>query len=193
MTNIIKSRRNRLTAIILIGITVILAVRNTNAINLGEQPVRPVPEFTQHDPASWINSEPLKIADLKNKVVLLDIWTFGCWNCYRSFPWLNDLEKRFEDKGLQIIGIHSPEFDHEKNPESIRAKVKEFGLHHPIMQDDDLAYWRSLNNRYWPAYYLIDKKGRIRALFVGETHTGDKRAEQIEAAIVELLGEKDAT
>jgi len=73
------------------------------------------PEFTQQDAAAWLNSPPLKMQDLRGKVVLLDIWTFDCWNCYRSFPWLNGLEKKFAAQGLQVIGIHSPEFDHEKS------------------------------------------------------------------------------
>ncbi|MEW5788060.1 MAG: redoxin family protein [Pseudomonadota bacterium] len=150
---------------------------------------RPAPEFTQTAPAGWINSAPLTLASLRGRVVLLDVWTFACWNCYRSFPWLNDLEARLRDRGLQVVGIHSPEFDHERDPAAVRAKVREFGLDHPVMLDNDFRYWKALGNRYWPAYYLIDKQGRIRAHFVGETHRGDARAREIEARIVALLAE----
>ncbi len=147
------------------------------------------PEFTHHSAKEWINSKPLKLADLKGKVVLLDFWTFECWNCYRSFPWLNALEKQFADKDFQVIGIHSPEFKHEHDRKQVEAKVKEFELHHPVMMDNDFSYWKALNNRYWPAYYLVDKKGVIRGKFFGETHQGDRNARAIEKGIKQLLAE----
>jgi thiol-disulfide isomerase/thioredoxin len=115
-----------------------------------------IPEFTHHEANEWINSEPLTVKDLKAKVVLIDMWTFDCWNCYRSFPWLNSLEEKYQNQGLQIIGVHTPEFDHEKIQANIEAKVKKFKLHYPIMIDNDFSYWRALNNRYWPAYYLVN-------------------------------------
>ncbi len=149
----------------------------------------PLPAFTNPNPSEWFNSEPLTVESLHGKVVLVDVWTFGCWNCYRSFPWLNSLEARFADKPMQVIGIHTPEFEHEKDPERVAAKIKEFDLHHPVMMDNDFAYWRALNNRYWPAFYLVDKQGVIRNVFVGETHAGDRRATQIEAQIETLLAE----
>lgn len=150
---------------------------------------RPLPAFTNPNPAEWFNSKPLKVEDLRGTVVLVDVWTFGCWNCYRSFPWLNSLEARFADEPLQIVGIHSPEFEHEKDPEQVGEKIREFKLHHPVMMDNDFAYWRALGNRYWPAYYLVDKQGVIRNVYVGETHAGDRRARQIEADITALLAE----
>ncbi|MGD2118237.1 MAG: redoxin domain-containing protein [Chromatiales bacterium] len=153
-----------------------------------DEPI-PLPEFTGQAVEQWINSEPMTVNDLRGKVVLLDIWTFDCWNCYRSFPWLTDLEQRFESKGLQVIGIHSPEFEHEKKRDNVIAKMKKFGLHHPVMLDNDFRYWKALNNHYWPAFYLIDKQGRIRASFIGETHKGDANAERIEQMIGELLAE----
>ena len=154
-----------------------------------KQTITKAPEFTQSDAASWINSKPLKLADLKGKVVLLDIWTFDCCNCYRSFPWMNDMEKRLKDKDFTVIGIHSPEFKHEHDRNKVVAKVKEFKLQHPIMLDNDFSYWNALNNKYWPTYYLIDKQGRLRARFFGETHKGDEKARQIEASIEFLLAE----
>ncbi len=147
------------------------------------------PEFSRTDAQSWINSEPLRIADLRGKVLLIDFWTFDCWNCYRSFPWLKAMEQRLETRGLQVIGIHSPEFEHERVRENVVQKVKEFGLHHPVMLDNDFAYWKAMGNRYWPAFYLIDKQGQVRKVFVGETHEGDARARQIETLIEALLAE----
>ena len=152
-------------------------------------PGKPAPELTRADSASWINSPPLQLADLRGQVVLLDIWTFECWNCYRSFPWLKDLETRLGPRGLAVIGIHSPELERERDPAAVAAKVAEFGLAHPVMIDNDFAYWKALGNRYWPTFYLIDKQGRIRHRFVGETHVGEPQALRIETAVRELLAE----
>lgn len=149
-----------------------------------------LPEFTQTSVHEWINSRPLTRKDLLGKVILIDFWTFGCWNCYRSFPWLHGLEKKYPANRFQIIGIHSPEFAHEKIHASIKAKIKEFKISHPVMVDNDMAYWRAMNNRYWPAYYLVDKKGRVRAHFVGETHKDSKQARDVEAYIAKLIAEK---
>lgn len=88
-----------------------------------------------------------------------------------------------------MIGVHSPEFDHERDPTRVAAKIAEFGLDHPVMLDNDHRYWRALQNRYWPAYYLVDKAGRIRGVYVGETHAGDARAARIEEQIRALLAE----
>lgn len=147
------------------------------------------PQFTERAPTAWINSPPLTIESFRGKVLLVDVWTFDCWNCYRSFPWLKDLEARLAPRGLAVLGIHSPEFDHERDRRNVVAKVREFGIEHPVMIDNDFSYWKALGNRYWPAFYVIDKKGTIRGRFVGETHTGDRRARQIEALIETLLGE----
>jgi len=150
---------------------------------------RPAPEFTQTSPDAWINSSPLTSGVFKGKVTLVDFWTFECWNCYRSFPWLNALEKRMQTRDFQVIGIHTPEFDHERVRESVVSKSREFGLEHPVMMDNDFAYWNAVNNRYWPAFYLVDKEGKLRHLFVGETREESSKARQIEAAIEALLTE----
>jgi thiol-disulfide isomerase/thioredoxin len=156
-----------------------------------QQPVTvgPAPEFTGDRPEDWINSEPLRLADLRGNVVLIDFWTFDCWNCYRSFPWLNDLESRLQGMGLRVVGVHTPEFEHEHVRAHVERKVREFGLHHPVMIDNDYRYWYALRNNYWPAFYLLDRKGFVRASFVGETHAGDKRARAIESMLDELLAE----
>ena len=149
----------------------------------------PAPEFTATDARDWINTPPLRLAELRGNVLLIDFWTFSCWNCYRSFPWLNDLQTRFEDEALNIIGIHSPEFEHERERAEVARQAQQFGLRHPIMIDNDFAYWRAMKNRYWPAFYLVDKRGQLRYRFIGETHSGDARATEIERAIRELLAE----
>ena len=148
-----------------------------------------LPPFTQTQPAAWFNSPPLKVGDLRGQVVLIDVWTYGCWNCYRSFPWLRALEADLADRPFRVIGIHTPEFAHERDPERVAAKIHEFRLHHPVMLDNDMAYWRALSNRYWPSYYLVDRQGRLRYRFVGETHAGDARDRTIRQAIETLLAE----
>lgn len=152
----------------------------------------PLPPFTQSAPEAWINSRPLTLDDLRGQVLLVDVWTYECWNCYRSFPWLKQLEARFANDAFTVVGIHSPEFEHEHDIERVRAKVREFGLHHPVMVDNDFGYWRALGNRYWPAFYLVDKQGLVRYVFVGETHAGDSQARRIQNAIAGLLKEPAA-
>lgn len=174
----------RRLALAILVLSILLSLQGVAARDLAP---RPLPEFTQERPDAWFNSPPLKVADLRGKVVLIDVWTYGCWNCYRSFPWLKGLEARLAGRPFQVIGIHSPEFEHERNADRVAAKIEAFGLRHPVMLDNDLAYWRALDNHYWPTYYLVDKAGRLRYRFVGETHAGDANARAIEAAIQKLL------
>ena len=149
----------------------------------------PAPDFTHMDANDWLNSRPLSLDALHGKVVLVDFWTFDCWNCYRSFPWLKAMEARLEPQGLQIVGAHSPEFDHEKVRANVQKKIREFGLMHPVMIDNDFSYWRAMGNRFWPAFYIIDKQGRVRGIYVGETHEGDAQAVEMERFIRKLLAE----
>ncbi len=159
--------------------------------NAGSKQLQPrtAPEFTHQESGNWINSPPLSVKQLRGKVVMLDFWTFDCWNCYRSFSWLNTLEDRFHDQAFAVIGIHTPEFEHERKISRVRSKVEGFGLGHPVMIDNDFSYWNAMQARYWPSFFLIDKKGSIRASFVGETHSGDAQANEIEHEIEKLLKE----
>ena len=189
-----KKRESTMKKFALIGFltvissTVILQDMTLAAGGIFKNPVQ-APEFTHNGKYDWINSEPLSVKDLEGQVILVDFWTFGCWNCYRSFPWMNAMENRLDKEDFHVIGVHTPEFENEKIRENIIAKVKEFELHHPIMIDNDSSYWRAMNNRYWPAYYILDKQGKVRAAFFGETHEGDRRAKQIEKTIKTLLAE----
>jgi thiol-disulfide isomerase/thioredoxin len=155
----------------------------------GETAPAGAPVFTHADASAWINSEPLELSDFKGRVLLIDVWTFDCWNCYHSIPWLKSMESRLGPKGLALLGVHSPEFPHEQERARVVAKVKEFGIAHPVMLDNDFSYWRALDNHYWPAFYVIDKQGRLRGTFAGETHVGDERAKRVEALITSLLEE----
>lgn len=156
---------------------------------LAPQDAFPLPEFTQTEAAGWINSAPLKVADLAGSVVLIDFWTFDCVNCRRSLPWLKEIEKKHAAQGLRVVGIHTPELPQERVAANVVKKVAEYGIAHPVMLDADFRYWESMSNQYWPAYYLVDRKGRLRALYIGEVHSGDPQAVLIEGAIEALLTE----
>ncbi|HHT0592132.1 TPA: cytochrome c biogenesis protein DipZ [Legionella anisa] len=110
---------------------------------------------------AWINSPPLRLTDLHGKAVLIDFWTYSCINCLRTLPYLNDWYKRYHDKGLVIIGIHTPEFDFEKNLDNVKAAVKRYGILYPVALDNQFITWRNYKNHYWPAHYLINKKGDV--------------------------------
>ncbi|MEW6168132.1 MAG: redoxin family protein [Pseudomonadota bacterium] len=184
----------RVVRALLAGVALLVSAAVSAGALLPLQPraqAREAPAFTQRSAEGWINSSPLRWTDLRGAVVLLDFWTFACWNCYRSFPWLKALEARYADQGLRVIGIHSPEFEHERERENVERKVGEYGLTHPVMLDGDFAYWRAIGNEYWPTFYLIDRAGRIRAIYAGETHAGDARAQAIEADLRALLAEPD--
>lgn len=174
-----------LALVAIAGMVIVASSSNARQID----PPQRLPEFTHTSPDAWINSPPLSVADLRGKVVLIDFWTFDCWNCYRSFPWLHELEAEYGPRGLVVVGVHTPEFKHERVRANVVAKVGEFGLGHPVMMDNDFSYWSALANRYWPAFYLVDRSGRLRSLHVGETHSGDRRARKIAAEIEELLQE----
>ncbi len=142
----------------------------------------PAPELIQG--GQWFNSQPLKLADLKGKVVLVDFWTYSCINCQRTLPYLKTWWQKYQDKGLVIIGVHAPEFEFEKNPKNVQQALTDFGLTYPVMQDNEFATWRAYDNHYWPAKYLIDKDGSIRY-----THFGEGKYDETEKMIQELLKE----
>lgn len=173
----------------LLATALILALSSLNPANARTLEPSPAPAFTHAQADEWINSAPLTLADLRGKVVLIDVWTFGCWNCYRSFPWLNELSGKLAGESFTTLGVHSPEFAHERDREQVILKTKEFGLTGPVMLDNDFSYWKALDNRFWPAWYVLDKQGRLRASFYGETHNGENNAIQIEQTIRQLLEE----
>lgn len=135
---------------------------------------------------NWLNSEPLTLEDdLRGKVVLIDFWTYSCINCIRTFPYVTSWYEKYKDSDFVIVGVHSPEFEFEKNPDNVTAAMEEYGITYPVVQDNDFKIWRAYNNRYWPAHYLIDKNGKIRY-----THFGEGKYQETENKIRELLGEE---
>ncbi len=133
----------------------------------------------------WINSPPLTLEELKKqgKVVLIDFWTYSCINCVRTLPYIKDWYKKYHDKGLVIIGVHSPEFEFEKKIENVEKAVKEYGILYPVAIDNELKTWLNFSNRYWPAHYLINSNGQVVY-----THFGEGEYEVTENNIRYLLG-----
>lgn len=132
---------------------------------------------------NWINSPPLSLMELKGKVVLIDFWTYSCINCVRTLPYLEKWYADYKDDGLVIIGVHTPEFEFEKDPKNVASAAERLGVKYPIAQDNDYKTWIAFHNHYWPAHYLIDKNGELRMVHYGE---GDYAG--TENAIRELLG-----
>jgi len=145
------------------------------------------PEFTHARAADWINSAPLTLAQLRGKVVLLEFWTYECINCLRSAAWIQSIARLHADAGLVVIGVHTPELQQERSVANVRQAVERLGIHYPVMIDGDYSYWNALENRYWPAFYLIDRDGRMREQAAGEMHSGDAQAKRLEASIAQLL------
>jgi thiol-disulfide isomerase/thioredoxin len=148
------------------------------------------PEFA--DVTAWINTKPLKLADLEGKVVVLHFWTFGCINCIHNFPSYKAWQEKYAKKGLAIVGIHTPETRGEMNQDRLRQKLKEQKLDFPVAVDNTTKNWQAWNNRIWPCVYLIDKKGFVRYRWDGELNWKHVKGEEIMGKkIDELLAEKE--
>lgn len=117
---------------------------------------------------AWINSPALTINQLKGKVVLIDFWTYSCINCIRTLPYLKDWYNKYHAQGLEIIGVHSPEFDFEKNLDNVKNAVANDGILYPVALDNNFVTWRNFKNEFWPAHYLIDKNGMVVYNHFGE-------------------------
>ena len=128
------------------------------------------PEFKD---VKWVNSKPIKLKDLKGKVVLIDFWTYSCINCRRTMAYLKKWYKKYRKKGLVIIGIHSPEFKFEEKEENVKKAIKELGIGYPVCLDNKRTMWEEYNNHYWPAKFLIDKEGNIEYANFGEGNYRD--------------------
>lgn len=151
--------------------------------NPGQLPlIYPAPNF--EGIVEWINSPPLTIDELKGKVVLVDFWTYSCINCIRTFPYLLHWYDTYKDKGFTIVGVHTPEFEFEKNVENVKKAVQRFNITYPVAMDNQYKTWIAYHNNYWPAHYLIDQNGIIR-----EIHHGEGAYLETENAIRNLLNE----
>lgn len=148
---------------------------------LGNSPTV-APEFTGID--KWLNSAPLRMADQQGKVVLIDFWTYTCINCLNHLPAVKSWHEKYRDKGLVTVGVHTPEFAYEKSTRNVQSAIERLGIQHAVAQDNSYATWRAFNNRYWPAIYLVDKKGKIVY-----NHFGEGRYQETEKMIQALLAQ----
>ena len=141
-------------------------VKTSNALIDGLWRPYPAPQIDGI--TTWINSVPLQLNDLQGKVVLVDFWTYSCINCLRTLPYIKAWYNRYHDKGLVIVGIHTPEFDFEKDVGNVRAAVQRNDIRYPIALDNQYGTWINFKNHYWPAHYLINKKGEVVYEHFGE-------------------------
>lgn len=131
---------------------------------------------------TWFNSKPLSMADLRGKVVLVDFWTYGCVNCVNTLPHVTDLYAKYKDKGLVVVGVHTPEFPFERSASNVQAALKRHGITYPVAQDNDSRTWNAYRNQYWPAQYIIDQSGKIVFQHAGEGSYGE-----IDRTVAKLL------
>lgn len=143
---------------------------------------RSAPELVELDSRSWINSKPLKLESLKGKVVLLDFWAYSCINCVRTFPALKAMWNKYKNKRFVIIGIHTPEFEFEKELGNVKYAVKKHGLEYPVVSDPSGVNWERYGNKYWPRVALIDSEGKLIA-----EHVGESGYDELETKIIQEL------
>ncbi len=138
------------------------------------------------DPAGFINTTPFALKDIiGKKVILLDFWTYSCINCQRTTPYLNAWYEKYRDQGLEIVGVHTPEFSFEKKYENVQAAVKKMGIKYPVVLDNNNGTWDAYQNLYWPEEYLIDIDG-----FIVYKHAGEGEYDKTEEKIQQLLEER---
>ena len=186
-------RRQNLLVGIVVGIVVVAAsVYATGLTKLLLSPFGSSAEYKSSESAAapelaagdWINSEPLKLKDLRGRVVLIEFWTFGCINCRNTLPFVKNWHDRYRDKGLTVIGVHSPEFDEERDVENLRRQVVSLGIRYPVVSDNDYETWNAYKVEAWPTIFLVDKQGRTRWKRVGEGNY-----DEAERLIQKLLAE----
>lgn len=137
---------------------------------------------------TWLNSAPVNSKSLRGKVVLVNFWTYTCINSLRPLPYVKGWATKYQKSGLVVIGVHTPEFSFEKQQTNVEAALNDLHITYPVVMDSNYRIWQDFNNQYWPAFYIVDAKGRIRYENFGEGNYGDS-----ERAIQELLKENGAT
>jgi thiol-disulfide isomerase/thioredoxin len=169
----------------------ILSSTAVSALPIQAQEPPSTPSIIGHSPlyglsgaTGWINSKPLTAKQLKGKVVLVDFWDYSCINCIRAIPYVNAWAEKYKDSGLVVIGVHTPEFDFEKQLPNVQKAVQKFGITYPVALDSNYVIWNAFHNQYWPAHYFIDAKGKVRY-----EHSGEGNYDQSERWIQELLNE----
>ena len=165
----------------------LLAILSCSEVEQESVYIDPDHEIPDFQDLEWINSDPISIGESigDGEIVLIDFWTYTCVNCIRTFPFLNEWDQKYRDSGLKIIGVHTPEFEFEKEIKNIKKSVEKHNLQYPIVLDNDFEIWDEFKNRYWPAKYLFNSKGEIVY-----THFGEGGYVEAEKEIRKLLEEK---
>ncbi|MEH2164638.1 MAG: thioredoxin family protein [Nostoc sp.] len=140
-----------------------------------------LPEF--QGISEWLNSTPLAIADLKGSVILIQFWTFACINCQRTLPYITKWHRQYEAQGLKVIGIHTPEFAFERDPNNIKKALQKHQITYPVPVDNEYKTWNAYENQYWPHLFLADRQGLLQY-----DHIGEGAYEKTEQTIRQLLG-----
>jgi len=136
--------------------------------------------------ANYLNTTPEKLrSEIEGKVVLYDIWTYSCINCVRTLPYITEWDDKYSDQGLLIVGVHSPEFEFEKDPENVKMAIQKHGIGYPVVMDNDMETWKAFENRYWPRKYIADHEGFLRY-----DHIGEGGYQETEKVIQKLLEER---
>jgi thiol-disulfide isomerase/thioredoxin len=138
---------------------------------------------------TWLNSPRLTTADLRGHPVLVEFWALGCINCIRTAPAMKALHELYKDDGLIVIGVHTPEFDREKDVGTVQAAIEKLELPYPVAIDNDLATWNAFYNQYWPAIYVIDKRGVLRTTHIGELHMDSPEWGEVTGLVEQLIAE----
>lgn len=159
---------------------------DTRDVFISAKNARKAPALVENVP--WINSDPLTIEGLRGRVVLVDFWTFSCYNCRNTLPTLKRFDASYRERGLTIIGVQTPEFDSEKQIETVRGQVRTLGIKYPVVLDNDYVTWRTYGVQAWPTVIILDKQGRIRY-----THIGEGAYDAQEKIIKTLLNESEKT
>lgn len=182
-------RKMRLSIIAAIGAILIGTTVTARFASAQEPPsiIGSSPLFGLANATGWINSPPLTAKQLKGKVVLVDFWDYSCINCIRAVPYIRAWADKYKDSGLVVIGVHTPEFDVEKQLPNVQKAVNKFGITYPVALDSNYGIWNAFHNEYWPAHYFIDAKGRVRY-----EHFGEGEYDQSERWIQKLLKEATA-
>jgi len=126
----------------------------------------------------------LTLKKLRGRVALVEFWTFGCYNCRNTLPYVKRWDEHYRDKGLTVVGVHSPELEEERVIDNVRRETASLGIRYPVVTDNDYATWRAYNVEAWPTIFILDKEGRIRW-----THVGEGRYDEAETVIKTLLAE----
>jgi len=136
--------------------------------------------------AHYLNTSSEELTKkMKDKVILYDIWTYSCINCIRTLPFITSWDEKYSDQGLLIIGIHSPEFEFEKDPQNVKIAIEKYGITYPVVMDNDMKTWKAFENNYWPRKYIADHEGKIRY-----DHIGEGSYQETEKIIQQLLDER---